>query len=212
MKKIGVFGGTFNPIHKGHEKIAKEFYDKFNIDKLLIIPTFIAPHKEHDEKILPSQRLEMCKIAFNTHEYIKYNIEASDIEIKKEGKSYSVDTVTALYDIYSREENIIYFLIGTDMFLSIESWRNYEELLELCVFVVAYRFIGDENEIVKKKDYLVDRGYKIELLENCVFEISSTKLREKIKKIKNRQICGDELHRYLNKDVIEYINRENLYV
>ena len=209
MKRIGVFGGTFNPIHKGHEKIAKEFYDKFNIDKLLIIPTFIAPHKEHDEKILPSQRLEMCKIAFNTHEYIKYNIEASDIEIKKEGKSYSVDTVTALYDIYSREENIIYFLIGTDMFLSIESWRNYEELLELCVFVVAYRLTGDENEISKKKDYLVDRGYKIELLENCVFEISSTELREKIK---NRQICGDELHNYLNKDVIEYINRENLYV
>ena len=217
MKKIGVFGGTFNPIHRGHEKIAREFYDKFAVDKLLVIPAFVAPHKEIDAQVSPSQRFEMCRLAFDSHEsdesgaYKKYNIEVSDIEIKKEGRSYSIDTVTALYEIYDRKDNVIYFLIGTDMFLSIESWHRYEELLELCVFVVAYRFDDEPSRtrILSQRDRLVGRGYKIELLENAVFEVSSTELREKIKtEAKKNDI---ELCNYLNKDVIEYINRENLY-
>jgi nicotinate-nucleotide adenylyltransferase len=218
MNKIGVFGGTFNPVHKGHEKIAAEFYEKFNIDKLLIVPTFITPQKIPDAKILPYQRFEMCKLAFYAEEYRKHNIEVSDIEIKKEGKSYSVDTVTALYDIYGREKSVIYFLIGADMFLSIETWRRYEELLNLCVLVVAYRF-GDGSEmedkkekkekILAKKDFLTERGYRIETLDNSVFEISSSELRDRLK---SGLIRGDELSRYLNGDVIEYIKRKNLYM
>lgn len=208
MKKIGVFGGTFSPIHKGHESIAKEFYDKFNIDELLIIPAFIAPHKEMDEKISPYQRFEMCKLVFDAEEYKKYNIEVSDIEIKKRGKSYSFDTVTALYDIYGKKDNIIYFLIGADMFQSIESWHRYEELLKLCVLTVAYRFTGEDkkNKILSKKNDLVKQGYKIELLENDIFEISSTELRDKIKN------NDDGLFNYLNKNVIEYIKSEKLYI
>ena len=216
MKKIGVFGGTFNPIHKGHEKTAKEFYDKFNLCKLLIIPAFIAPHKEIDRGILPYQRFEMCKLAFGAEEYKKYNIEVSDIEIKKEGKSYSFNTVTALYDIYPKEENIIYFLVGTDMFFSVENWYRYEELLKLCVFTAAYRFDGDDkdtkNKIFKKRNDLIERGYKVELLENSIFEVSSTELRNKIKKVKTGQPRDLILRQYLNQDVIEYINRENLYI
>ena len=213
MKKIGVFGGTFNPIHRGHEKIAREFYDKFAVDKLLVIPAFVAPHKEIDGEVSPFQRFEMCKLAFDSHEYQKYNIEVSDIEIKKEGKSYSIDTVTALYDIYNRKDNVIYFLIGTDMFLSIESWHRYEELLELCVFVVAYRFddVASRTRILSQRNRLVERGYKIELLENAVFEVSSTELREKIKSKAKENYNDAEPCNYLNKDVIEYINRENLY-
>ena len=207
MKNIGVFGGTFNPIHKGHERIAKEFYDKFNLTKLLIIPAFIAPHKQADEKILPYQRFEMCKLAFSEEEYRKYNIEVSDIEIKKEGKSYSFDTVKALCDIYNRDEYIIYFLVGADMFLTVESWYRYEELLKLCVFTVAYRFAGEDyqTQIISKKNDLIARGFKIELLENSVFEISSTELREKIN---DNGILSD----YLNKNVAEYINNKNLYI
>lgn len=212
VRKIGVFGGTFNPIHAGHEKVAIEFYDKCGIDKLIVIPTFMPPHKNPDVKIPPRKRLEMCRLAFNSEKYAGYDIEVSDIEIKKEGKSYSFDTVTSLYDIYNKNENMIYFLIGTDMFFMLEKWYRYEELLNLCTFAVALRNASDYSfmpEIRAKRDCLIKKGYKIILLENEAFEISSTELRDKIK-------CGfaseSELRRYLNGDVLRYITEEKLYI
>ena len=131
MNKIGVFGGTFDPVHKGHEIPALKFYDKSGLDKLLIIPANIPPHKQNYDGVSAQDRLEMCRICFDKYKN-NYNIEVSDIEIKKDGVSYTVDTITDLREIYPG--SVIYFLVGSDMFLNLESWRRYKELLEMCIF------------------------------------------------------------------------------
>ena len=211
MNKIGVFGGTFNPVHKGHEIIAVEFYNKFNLDKLFIIPSNIPPHKPGDANISPQSRLEMCEICFGKYKSLyDYNIEISDIEIKKTGVSYSYDTIKALRGIYPDvSKDIIYFLVGSDMFLYLEKWRRYKELLEMCVFTVAYRNNNDTDisDVLKLREDLINRGYKIELLENNALEISSTEIREKIK---NNDF--NDLHDYLSPEVLDYIKERKIYV
>ena len=174
MEKIGVFGGTFNPVHKGHEITAVEFYDKFELGKLFIIPSNIPPHKKNDKDVSPKDRFEMCRICFEG--YKDKNIEVSDVEIKKDGVSYSVDTLRTLRGIYP--ENPVYFLVGSDMFLYLEKWRDYKELLAVCVFVVAFRNETDRAEVSGLRGKLAGQGYKTELLGNSAFEISSTELRE----------------------------------
>ena len=206
MNKIGIFGGTFNPVHKGHELTALEFYNKFNLDKLLIIPSNIPPHKPGDENISAQNRLEMCEICFEKYS-CNYNIEVSDIETKKAGVSYTVDTLETLQKIYP--DDLLYFLVGSDMFLYLEYWRRYKELLEMCVFVVAYRKNNntDIKEVREFREKLISQGYKIGLLENNAFEISSTELRGKIK---NKNFDG--LTDYLSPEVLDYIKERKIYV
>ena len=129
MKKIGIFGGTFNPVHKGHELTAVNFLDKFKLDKLLIMPSNIPPHKQVDANITAVQRFEMCRICFDKYD----NIYVSDFEIKKDGLSYTFDTVTELKKNYMNDK--LYFLVGSDMLLSLETWYKYQDLLKLCAFV-----------------------------------------------------------------------------
>lgn len=207
MKRIGVFGGTFNPVHKGHEISAVGFYNKFALDKLLIIPANIPPHKQAYGGVSAQNRFEMCEICFDRYKS-DYNIEVSDIEIKKEGVSYTVDTLKTLREIYPNDSYQIYFLVGSDMFLYLEQWRRYKELLEMCVFTVAFRQNNnaDMSEVMKLRDDLVGQGYKIELLENTAVEISSTELREKIKR------GGFDLREYLSPEILNYIKERNIYV
>ena len=208
MKKIGIFGGTFNPVHKGHEITVLEFYNKFNLDKLLIIPSNIPPHKPSDANVSAQSRLEMCETCFGKYNNLyNYNIEVSDIEIKKDGVSFTFDTVNILRELYP--EDLIYFLVGSDMFLYLEHWHRYRELLALCVFAVAFRQNNntDSDDIHKLREKLIKQGYQIELLENTAFEISSTEIRDKIK---NGGI--DDLTNYLSPEVLNYIKERKMYV
>jgi len=202
MNKIGIFGGTFNPIHKGHEITAINFYNKLNLNKLIVIPSNIPPHKQIDSKITAEQRFEMCGICFD--KYKNYNICISDFELKKNSISYTYDTVMEIRKIYINEQ--IYFLIGSDMFLYFENWYKYQELLKLCVFVVAFRNNRDKQEVLKFREKLIKMGAEIELLENEPFEISSTELR---KYIKNNNF---NLEKYISAEVLNYIKERNLYV
>jgi len=207
MKKIGVFGGTFNPVHRGHEISALGFYDKFALDKLLIIPASVPPHKQNYGGVSAADRLEMCRLCFGKYKDNRH-IEVSDAEVKKDGVSYTFDTIDALRKVYPEQTSVIYFLVGSDMFLYLEQWHKYRELLEMCVFVVAFRQTGnsDAGAVQKFRESLASRGYRTELLENTAFEISSTELREKL-----RSGIGG-LCEYISPEVIDYIKERKIYV
>jgi nicotinate-nucleotide adenylyltransferase len=144
----------------------------------------------------------MCRICFDR--YKDKDIEVSDIEIKKQGVSYSVDTIGALCKIYPRDT--IYFLVGSDMFLYLEKWRCCEELLRMCIFTVAYRNGADKAAVSVLRKKLSERGYKTELLENAFLDISSTELRKRLK-------SGDfALEAYLHPDILSYIKEKKIYV
>ena len=203
MDKIGVFGGTFNPVHKGHETAAIDFYNTLKLDKLLVIPSNIPPHKQIDSRITAEERFFMCALCFE--KYKDYFIKVSDLEIKKNGVSYTFDTLTELKKEYVNEK--LYFLLGSDMFLYLENWYEYKNLIKLCAFAVVLRAGHEKKKVMEYREKLVKTGVKIELLETEPFEVSSTELREQIKD--NNYY---NLEKYISGEVLTYIKEKNIYV
>lgn len=129
--RIGIFGGTFNPPHLGHKHLAEEIKAKAELDKIIIIPANTPPHKESKELADGFHRMKMCELLFNEDFY-----EISDLEIKRQGKSYTVDTVSELKKLYPEDE--LFLIIGTDMLMTFDKWYRYEDILRdvrLCVSV-----------------------------------------------------------------------------
>ena len=200
MERIGIYGGTFNPPHIGHIQAAKQAVKALGLSKLLIIPAYAPPHKA----VLPTnsptaqQRLEMLRIAVaNCPE-----IEVSDMELRRGGVSYTVETVLALKRQYPDAELVL--LMGTDMFLTFESWMRWEEILQNAALGVFYR--GDKGEkpaIARKKEELEALGGKVTLVQNDVIAISSTQMRRLL-----AFRCAGEL---LPAGVLDYIRENRLY-
>ena len=199
MVKIGIYGGTFNPPHTGHLHAAKQAVQILGLDKLLLIPDRIAPHKEIPAgSPVPQQRLEMLRIAAAGEE----KMEVSDIELKREGASYSYLTVEALREIYPDAE--LFLLMGTDMFLSFDTWKNPERITRNATLAVMYR--GEKGEraaIDAQKQRFEAEGAKIELVQNQILPISSTQLRRLI-----AFRCAGE---FLPSGVENYIRENGLY-
>ena len=174
--KIGIYGGTYNPPHTGHMQAAAEAVRLLKLDKLLLIPDRIAPHKEIPTgSPTPEQRLEMLRIAAAGHP----QMEVSDIELKREGPSFSYLTVQQLRAQYPDAELIL--LMGTDMFLSFHTWREPERITKEATLGVFYRGErGEREKILAKKKEMEDQGAKVELVENEILPISSTQLRRLI--------------------------------
>ena len=200
MERIGIYGGTFNPPHIGHIQAAKQAVKVLGLSKLLIIPAYAPPHKA----VLPTnsptaqQRLEMLRIAVADCP----EIEVSDMELRREGVSYTVETVLALKRQYPDGELVL--LMGTDMFLSFESWMRWEEILQNAALGVFYR--GDKGEkpaIARKKEELEALGAKVTLVQNDVIAISSTQMRRLL-----AFRCAGEL---LPAGVLDYIRENRLY-
>jgi len=210
VQKIGVLGGTFNPVHYGHLAAAEEVRDRLKLDRVLFVPAFLPPHKDEE---LPSavQRLEMVRLAVagNAHYAV------SDIEIKRGGRSYTIDTITELQMKYPGAE--LYFLLGIDSFLEIRTWREWERLLTLCSFVIlsreGYRFgdlagIGiidipaaeltalDER---RRDEVRVVHGDKSVMLERIpYYEISSTDVRRRVRQRRSIKYClPDPVEHYI---------------
>lgn len=168
MMKIGIFGGSFNPIHNGHIEIVKFMISTLNLDKMLIVPVGIPSHKKNN-LLNGKKRLTMCKLAFKDLN----NIEVLDIEIKQNSTSYTIDTLKKIISIYG-EYNKYFEIIGKDSADYFEQWKNYEEILKLSTVVVF-----DREEYIGKK--IKDLIY----LKTPLFPISSTQIREKLKKDEN---------------------------
>ena len=199
MVKIGIYGGTFNPPHTGHLHAAKQAAQILGLDKLLLIPDRIAPHKEIPAgSPVPEQRLEMLRVAAAGEPAM----EVSDIELKREGPSYSYLTVEALRETYPDSEFLL--LMGTDMFLSFHNWREPERIMQHASLGVFYRGEkGEKEKILAQKSALEARGARVELVENQILSISSTQLRRLIA----FQCAGE----FLPNGVGQYIRENGLY-
>ena len=171
--RVAVFGGSFNPPHMGHVQAALAAKEILGAEKLLVIPASIAPHKAQTEETLPaSERMELTRLAFSKLD----GVSVLDLELKREGKSYTVDTLRELKERYPDSE--LWLLMGTDMLLSFEQWKDYEAILKLASLGVFPREHGDEGEISAAAERLMaEYGGKIELIPFVSTEISSSELR-----------------------------------
>lgn len=175
--KTAIYGGSFNPPHLGHVKAAAAVREKLEPDRFLIIPTNIPPHKDMDEDSpSPEQRMELCRLAFRDIP----GVELSDLEIKREGRSYSADTVSILRQKYPEDE--LYLVIGSDMFLSFCQWYKFQYLLDNCVLTVLSREEDDRQELERFKTELEEKyGAKVLLLSHEPLPMSSEDIRDRLR-------------------------------
>ena len=197
--KIGIYGGTFNPIHTGHIHAAKQAAQILGLDKLLMIPDRIAPHKQIPSgSPTPEQRLQMLQLAVAG----ETGMEVSDMELKREGPSYTYLTVEALRASHPEAE--LYLLMGTDMFLSFHTWKNPERITAHATLAVMYRGEkGEAEKIAVRKAEMEAAGVRVETVQNDAIQISSTQLRRMI-----AFRCASE---FLPHGVEAYIRENRLY-
>lgn len=196
MKKYGIMGGTFNPIHLAHLYIAYEAKEQLDLDKVIFMPAGNPPHKKNI--ILDAKyRYQMVKEAINEYD----GFEISSYEIDKNGYSYTYET---LKDI-KEPDTEIYFIAGADSLMDIEKWRNTKGVLENCIFVVFNRGEFTKEELNNQKNYLEDKyNADIRVLEIINMDISSTIIRKRIKE-------GKRVDFFLPNKVLKYIDDNNLY-
>lgn len=197
--KTGVFGGTFNPVHKGHIMLAEYCMDSVGLDRIIMIPTAVPPHKIINNLASENDRLNMCKLACRGKE----NFFVSDIEIKRQGKSYTYETLTQLKEIYPDDH--LYTIMGADMFLTLNRWKNPEIIFEKSSIITIPR--DEENKLELENFYnkvLKAMGASSVILPNPVMSVSSTFIRENLD---NFNLISD----MLDKGVYDYIIKNNLY-
>ncbi len=198
-KRIGIFGGSFNPIHNAHTDLAAAFVKKLKLDKLLIIPAAIPPHKDSSAVIDPVHRLNMCRLAFDS---VK-KCEVCDIEIKRQGISYTIDTLTQIKEIYPDSE--IFLIMGADMFMTLDSWKNPDRIISLAALCTVPRNSDDLAALSEKETEYRQSGAQTVILDLKKSEISSTMIRQ--------LIYNDEsFSKYVDSKVEKYIYANYLYM
>ncbi len=196
MAKIGVYGGAFNPPHKGHHLLAKQAVAKLSLDKLIIIPSLISPHKKTDTVTPAQDRLAMCRLAFEDIE----NAEVSDMELRRGGVSYTSDTLKILKGQYPGDE--LMFLMGDDMFLSFDTWNEPEVISALATLTVFLRDRSKGNEVLEKAiDLKLKYNAKTAFVKNVVYEAASSEIRADFEDMSSK----------LQNSVSKYIVERGLY-
>lgn len=188
--KIGILGGTFNPIHIGHLILAEEARDRLKLDKVIFMPVYIPPHKNSSELIKATARYSMCLLAIKNNSHF----QVSKLEIEREGKSYSVETLKEIRKQYGKDTEL-FFLTGSDSLRELFSWKDVNDIFKLSQFVVAER-----------------PGYPIEKLPREVkvvlitpIEVSSSLIRERVRE-------GKSIRYLVTDEVRDYIIKNNLYL
>lgn len=197
--KTGVFGGTFNPVHKGHIMLAEYCMDSVGLDRIIMIPTAVPPHKISKNLASENDRLNMCELACKG----KKNFSVSDIEIKRQGKSYTYETVTQLKEIYPDDH--LYTIMGADMFLTLDRWKKPKIIFEKSSIITIPRDDENKSELEKfYKNVLKPMGADAVILPNPVISVSSTFIRDNLDEF-------DLISGMLDKSVYDYIIKNNLY-
>ncbi|MGN1202501.1 MAG: nicotinate (nicotinamide) nucleotide adenylyltransferase [Eubacterium sp.] len=198
--KIGIFGGAFNPIHNGHLTLVRSYFESLKLDKVLFVPTAVPPHKTSQHLAPAEDRLNMVSLALKDNAAY----ELSDIEFKRQGKSYTYDTLTELKKLYPDSE--FYLIIGADQFLTFHLWYKYKEIINTVTLCTSAR----ENEQEKQK--LLEYANSIKEMEGRyyiadypVMKLSSSEIREKLKN-------NEDISDLVPKKVYEYILEKELYI
>ncbi len=200
--RIGLFGGSFNPIHMGHLIMAEHILEAAELDRIIFIPAAQPPHKEMGLKDSSEHRYKMVELAIADNP----NFEITDIEIKRDAISYTVDTVHQLKERYPDDK--LYFIIGSDTFYELPSWRNVPGILEVVNFLVVRRpgFAQQQLQNLDQalEDFAVIHDTEISLIDAPLIQISSTFIRQKM-------AAGQSI-RYLVPDVVrDFIEARDLF-
>ena len=214
MKKIGIFGGTFDPIHIGHLRTCLEVKEEKDLDRVFFVPNNIPPHKD-TTGTPPELRYEMVKMAVKDYPFF----EACDLEIKRGGRSFTIDTIREFKEKFGRDKSY-YFIVGSDAFSTITTWKSYEQLLRETSFIVMYRSghvyplledilneeLFEEFDILEKGRLYKHResGTTIEYVNVTLLEVSSTYIRNLIKK-------GRSIKLLVPEEVKRFIEEKDLY-
>lgn len=200
--KIGIFGGTFNPVHNGHLTMLEHFVNQIPLDKCYIVPTSISPFKQNFSMFQANDydRIFMLKLALENYK----NVEVLDYEILKGGISYTIDTLRLLKGVHPDDE--LYLLIGADQAIAFDKWKSWEEIVQNTFICVVQRPDLD-NSYVKTNIESIFRKYlyKIIFIEAPIINITATQVREKIKNKEN--IDG-----LVPEKVAKYIKEKRLYI
>lgn len=200
MLRVGIYGGSFSPVHNGHVRAVRAFMEQMQLDFVYVIPTYLPPHKSQDGVADASHRFRMCELAFGDVD----GVVVSDIEIRRGGKSYTVETLRELYG----EDRRLFLLMGTDMMLTLGNWYCADEIFRLCYPVYMRRETDDslnEKIVEKISQYLRDYGKVVRRIVEDPIETSSTEIRAMVKE-------GRDISSLVPSKVVEYIRENRLYL
>ncbi|MDD5947442.1 MAG: nicotinate (nicotinamide) nucleotide adenylyltransferase [Oscillospiraceae bacterium] len=202
--RVGLFGGSFNPIHNGHLHLAESVKTACGLDYVLLMPTGTAPHKSSAAYVDADHRYAMCQLAARAYDWLA----VSDYEIRKDGKSYTVETLAHLKTQYPHVAWTL--MIGSDMLLTFDRWYRWMDILEMAAVCVVSRQPGDEALLRQKAEALQQqmqqcgKSADILVLSVAALPVSSTQIREKMQKNENCSCL-------LPENVVQYMNVYGLY-
>lgn len=197
--KIAVFGGSFDPIHNGHVELSQAFVNLLSIDKVLVVPARVSPFKLVSGATDPRHRANMCRIAFEGYD----NTEVSEIELMREGASYTYETLREFSVYYPGSE--LFLITGADAFLTIEKWKEPAEIFRLAVICALPRNNDDIRILKEHSQFLEGMGARTRILDIRVADISSTQIRRRV-------MDGESISGLVPSGVERYIREKGLYL
>jgi len=211
--RVGLFGGSFNPIHFGHLRAAEEVREALSLDLVYLIPAASPPHKVEGDLAPAEHRLQMVRLATKGNRHFM----ASDVEVRRTGRSYTIETIQ-YYLATLRQPATLYLLMGSDQFTELETWKNCDELVTLCNLAVHTRLAEGQSGPPRvslaalkrfgysraEDHYVHSSGHTLSFVDTIVFPISATAIRQKIQR-------GQSINYLVPSDVSDYIRRHGLY-
>jgi len=218
---IGLFGGTFNPIHLGHIRASREVKKAFSLDKIYLIPSALPPHKKQNGIAKAKDRLEMVRLSISTDS----SLYISDVELQRSGPSYTIDTALHFKSFFPKN-NRLYLILGLDAFLEIDTWKSFRDLFLLASFIVMARpdltYHGSNSKWNRLENYLkskISRGYRFSAVKSgyvhdakqTIYRFSTNFLDISSTDIRHRLKNGRPIRSLVSKEVEGYIQTKGLY-
>lgn len=194
--KRAIFGGSFNPIHNDHIRLALTFADTFALDRVTLVPTYVTPLKDNSAIVDGRHRLTMCRLAAKTDP----RLDVSDVELKRKGMSYTCDTLAH----FAGAGDELYLIVGADMYVTLDRWHEYRTIFDLATILVAPRNELDYDSLSEKYKAYQTENCRTLFLHSGVGGLSSTAVREAVRR-------GESLDGMVDGRVADYIKKHGLY-